>query len=345
MGLEPARSSSLEQVPAGADAEPDTNGDPGVPDLTLGQKVLLRLPDLKRRPAGVSANPRTQPRSDPKTAQVEDPGEVEEESESDPSSSSEDPSRRTSSTSQDKPVARSTKAGASAGRTAAGRARPSPYDDMPTPELTQLMKRLDDRERLLTTIAAPLGAVLSVLETLLNLHNDPKSIHAKNYISHGTLVTDGILALVLCVFILVMARMRKRSLSAFGLMILGVMIDPLGIGLPFLVFGGYLVFKMLKVQKVLTARGVTRPTASRRAATRSTSAPSSKSAKGSRADAPSKSGAAPTPSKRYTPPKPAPKRPAPAPEDEKSKRPNWLERATERAEQRAATRAEKTGRS
>ena len=334
-------------MPSGAD-RPEPGEDPGIPDLTLGQKVLLRLPDLKRRPTGLSPKPAAKPRGSAAKTPTRTVQEVDEPPESDDHEATEVAGEETVGTAQKKTPAKTTKSASPAGRTATGKqGRPSPYDDMPTSELTQLMKRLDDRERLLTTIAAPLGVVLSLLETLLTLHNDPKSVHAKGYVDHTTLVVYGIVAVVLCGFVLVMARMRKRSLASFALMIIGLIIGPTGIGLPFIVFGGYLIFKMLKVQKVLTARGVTRPTASRRAPARGAkaSSTSAKSSSSTSSRGESQSKGAPTQSKRYTPPRPPSKRPPIPVEDESSKRPNWLERATERAEQRAAARSEKTGNS
>src|SRR5580698_132125 len=213
---------------------------------------------------------------------------------------------------------------------------------MSTKELTELYKQLDNRDRLIATIAAPLGAVIAVVETVSSLHHDP-ALHHKGYVPHSTIIDLCVVAIVICALALVVARMRRRSLTAFALMFVGIALNPLSLGLPFVIFGGYLVFKMLKVQKVLTSRGVARPSAGqRRAAMRAGSAATKKPA-GQKAEGKTPSaGPRPSSSKRYTPPKPPPKRPTkPVPEaTEKEKRPNWLERATERAEQRAAAKSD-----
>jgi hypothetical protein len=320
----------------------DTNGD--LPDLTLGQKLLLKLPDLRRTPAPKPA-PKEVPKSAPKAASKPRGRPVLETPEPDSDETVDDeavgePSDTVVTADE------SEKTTASKGRPAkrAGTSKqpaPSPYDKLSTKELTDLYKQLDSRDRLIATIAAPLGAAIAIVETVSSLHHDP-ALHHKGYVPHSTIIDLCIVAIVICALALVVARMRRRSLTAFALMFVGIALNPLSLGLPFVIFGGYLVFKMLKVQKVLTARGVARPGGRRREAMRAGTAATRKTADEKAKNKSPSSGPRPTPSKRYTPPKPPPKRPAKpiAEATEKEKRPNWLERATERSEQRAASKAE-----
>jgi hypothetical protein len=327
-------------VPNTGDA-PETNGATDLPDLTIGQKLLLKIPDLRRTPA---AKPEKAPAQKPRGRQAPETSEPASDEAFDEDEEVEEPSDVEES--DDKPAKKSSGTmGRPAKRTPARSGRqpaPSPYDNMSTKELTELYKQLDNRDRLIATIAAPLGAVIAVVETVSSLHHDP-ALHHKGYVPHSTIIDLCVVAVVICALALVVARMRRRSLTAFALMFVGIALNPLSLGLPFVIFGGYLVFKMLKVQKVLTSRGVARPS-NRRAAMRAGTAAAKKPAEAkSKRNTPS-SGPRPTPSKRYTPPKPPPKRaPKPLAEaPEKEKRPNWLERATERAEQRAAGKADKS---
>jgi hypothetical protein len=326
-------------VPNSGDAA-DTNGAGDLPDLTLGQKLLLKLPDLRRAPA---AKPERAPARKPRARPAPEP-ELDDSSEDD--EDVEEPADEEvvgEEVTGGKPAKKSAATtGKPAKRTATSKQpAPSPYDNLSTKELTELYKQLDNRDRLIATIAAPLGAVIAVVETLSSLHHDP-ALHHKGYVPHSTIVDLCVVAIVICALALVVARMRRRSLTAFALMFVGIALNPLSLGLPFVIFGGYLVFKMLKVQKVLTARGVARPSGQRRAAMRAGTAATKKPAdQKSQGKTPS-AGPRPTPSKRYTPPKPPPKR-APKPVSETSeteKRPNWLERATERSEQRAAAKTD-----
>jgi uncharacterized protein (TIGR03382 family) len=183
---------------------------------------------------------------------------------------------------------------------------------MPTSELTVLMRKLDDKERLYAFIAAPLGLVFAILVTVLAVHTNP-ALHHKGHESTGEIVTDGGVGVLFALFVFAMAWLRRRSLTAFALLFLGYSVGLIGPGIPFLFLGGYLLFKAWKIQKVLTSRGVnTRPQRQKRTTERPARDPRSR-----RDSQTATTSARPTASKRYTPPKPPPKKP-PVPKPEKA---------------------------
>lgn len=200
-------------------------------------------------------------------------------------------------------------------------------DSMKTSELTELMRKLDDKERRFAMLAAPLGGVLAIVLTLITLHHDPVG---KGHESTSIITLDGGLSVIFAVCLFGTAWFRRRSLTAFALLFLGYSLGLIGIGIPFLILGGYLLFRAWRIQKVLTSRGVNTRTRqpARPAAERGSSRGQAANQK-SRKD--TKSGSSrPVQNKRYTPPKPAPKQPAitkaeRAAQPEKS---SWFERAT-----------------
>jgi hypothetical protein len=332
-------SSSLQDVPGtngetpsetnSADSNGSGNGSSEVPGLTVGQKLLLKLPDLGRNKP-TSRSQRTSDKEDeespsppvaPKRATGPKPvakPRYSEQPEANDLLPAEVPEDQVTadSDSEDEPAAPSPRPRRSAGsRTASKTARPSPtsvYDDMPTSELTVLMRKLDDRERLFAFIAAPLGVVLAILVTAVAVHTNP-ALHHKGHESSGVIVADGGVGVAFALFVLAMAWFRRRSLTAFALLFLGYSVGLIGPGIPFLFLGGYLLFRAWKIQKVLTSRGVnTRPQRQRRTTERPARDPKA------RRDAQvTTTSARPTASKRYTPPKPAPKKP-PVPKPEKA---------------------------
>jgi hypothetical protein len=183
---------------------------------------------------------------------------------------------------------------------------------MPTSELTGLIRKLDDKERLLAFVASPLGVVLAILVTLVAVHTNP-ALHHKGHESPGVIVADGGVGVAFALFVLAMAWFRRRSLTAFALLFLGYSVGLVGPGIPFLFLGGYLLYRAWKIQKVLTSRGVnTRPQRQKRTSERPVRDPKSK-----RDSQVKSTSARPTASKRYTPPKPPPKKP-PVPKPEKA---------------------------
>jgi Na+-transporting methylmalonyl-CoA/oxaloacetate decarboxylase gamma subunit len=311
--------------------------------LTVGQRLLLKLPDLGRNKSRASTpdvvdEPEATPKrpSTPKRPQtqkalsssdaattdraatkghpeaalqsgdedeIEHVEDVEVVDDRPTKTSAKGSSGSTRPTSSRPTSSRSSSSGSSSSRS--GRPTPtSAYDGMPTSQLTGLMRKLDDKERLLAFGAAPLGAVLAVVLTLITLSHNP-ALHHKGHESAGIILADGGVGIVFASFVFLMAWFRRRSLTAFALLFLGYSLGLIGIGIPFLFLGGYLLFRAWRIQKVLTSRGVsTRPQSQKRTTDRTQRDPKS------RRDSQAKpTSARPTASKRYTPPKPPPKRP------------------------------------
>jgi hypothetical protein len=148
------------------------------------------------------------------------------------------------------------------------------------------------------------------------------------------ILTDGALPIAFSAIVFFCAWYRRRSLTAFALLFLGLTLGLIGPGTPFLVLGGYLIFRMFRVQKVLTSRGVNtraqspraRAAASRDGSSRDTARPTTRSKRQPVVDRPQQS-------KRYTPPKPPPKRPpVPAPDPDTKPKRTFLERMAERVD-------------
>lgn len=299
------------QSPTDSNSEGDTSAN--APGLTVGQRLLLKLPDLGRnksvrsepdivdepkraisRPAAPKA-PRDLEALD--NVEADENDHVEDVEVVDESADATTASRPSSSRSTSGSTSRS------------GRPTPaSVYDKMPTSQLTVLMRKLDDKERLLAFIAAPLGVVLAIVVTLVAVHSNP-ALHKKGHESPGLILTDGGIGVAFSLFVFGMAWLRRRSLTAFALLFLGYSIGLLGPGTPFLFLGGYLLFRAWRVQKILTSRGVnTRSQSPKR--TSGTSGRAPRDPKGRRdSQVKAATSTRPTASKRYTPPKPPPKRP------------------------------------
>ncbi len=349
-------------------SENTTSGE--VPRLTMGQKILVALPDLgrnkretqtesassvstevktKTRPGTQSAKTRpanAMPKARPVSAAKSDtsgtdsdPPDLAETEPLDEADGEEAAPRAQDTDALDddlgeddsETVAPAPRPGSLAGFLRGGgtqkRSGTAAYDDMKTGELTDLMRKLDDKERRYATIAAPLGAVLAVILTIVTLSHDPVG---KGHEATSIITLDGGLSVVFAACVFATGWFRRRSLTAFALLFLGYSLGLIGIGIPFLILGGYLLFRAWRIQKVLTSRGVNtraRPPA-RSAADRGTARnqprnqSSSKGAKGA--------SSRPVQNKRYTPPKPAPRQPAvtKAERAAKPEKSSWFERAT-----------------
>jgi len=278
--------------------------DPTVPPkVTLGQRVLASLPQLRRAPteSGTGAPP-----------------------------SSDEPSR--------KPVAADPTTPAAAEATAApptepasrqGRLRdsllkpPPPKRQSPAAaladwsdeELLVRIKRIDDRERTYALFAAPLAVALDGVLTVATLNSH---LPHTGKVNAGLVYAYAVARIVLAGLVVVAALSRRRSLVGFALMFLGVaMGNPLW-ALPFWGLGGWILWRAYRYQKVLAARGKGNPTATRRdrpAASSGRPAPAPAPAtatRQSRRRRKSPAPVGPAPNKRYTPPKPTrPKPPKP----------------------------------
>jgi hypothetical protein len=193
-------------------------------------------------------------------------------------------------------------------------------------EITDRIKRLDDRERFLALSSAPLGAAVGIGLTLLAIHlNPPLLLHGKlnsKHESNSLILLEGGARLLLSGIVVAAALSRRRSLVGFALLFLGTAMGSPLFALPFWVLGGYLIWRVFKYQRVLTARGgaqarQSRPAGGRRvpANPREASRAGVSAARDRAQSRRTKKQPAPTgppPSKRYTPPRPTRPRP-PAP--------------------------------
>jgi hypothetical protein len=193
---------------------------------------------------------------------------------------------------------------------------------MTAAELTQIIKRIDDRERTIALGTAALGVVVGIAVAVVGAHMNPP-LHAKNHESGVEFLIYGILRVVLAGVVVIAAQNRRRSFVGFALLFLGTAMGSF-FALPFWVVGGWLILRVLKWQKELAAmtgqtrkrpeprtrpdpatRGRDTAEARRRARTERLNA---RTAGGRRAKKqPEPSG--PPPNKRYTPPKPTRTRP------------------------------------
>lgn len=325
--------------------EPDAPNGP-FPKLTIGQRILTALPNLDRQK---SASNRTTPRpaagrtttrpatSGRRAADVDTELEAEDDASEEPiepdeviapqdeaSPRSGTAASRATGPSRGAPARRTTST------TGAGARKGDPLADMSNEELTYGIKRIDDRERRYALIAGPVGAVFGILETILAIHYNPP-LHHSGHVANSVTVLYGVARVVLGGVVTLTAYTKRRSLIAFALLFLGT-----AIGFPFaLLFwalGGWMIWRVFRYQKELTARGAApqrgRAAQSRTAESRVGSGPKAASRSG-KTDARERArtrkeardirrGRQPIPpgpprTKRYTPPKPVrPRPPAPS---------------------------------
>ncbi len=262
------------------------------PKLTMGQRLLTSLPDLQRKPKAPAKVDTTSDGAD--DASPSDNGTGPEADGGGTASSTKAPPRgKTSGLSKE--------------------------------ELTHAIKRIDDRERLLAILSAPIGVVVGALLTVLAVHFNPP-LHHKNHLTFVTIVVfEGGARVLLSGVVLAAAYTRRRSFVGFALLFLGTSLG-LPFALPFWALGAWLIWRVFKYQRELTALGGTvgrqRKPAAGRDSGRGTNKGTNRPATLAEARA---AGAArsrrkkqlpttgPPPSKRYTPPRPTrPKPPPPA---------------------------------
>jgi hypothetical protein len=319
------------------DDNPDAFG--GTPPrLTIGQRILAALPNLQREPAPAAA---TDAGADPSDTDTVDIDTV------DIDSAGDDTSTEVEATGA--PAGIGGRLMDAAFPPTSSRARGRPVDDLDTmtrEEITHRIKKLDDRERFLALTAAPLGVLVGILLTAFTLHLNPAlRVHGRlnpKHVSESLILLEGGARILLSGIVVACALTRRRSLVGFSLLFLGTSMGSPLFALPFWVLGGYLIWRVFKYQKILSARGATARGAARGSA-RGTARGGNSNATTARAPgggrvpanprAAGRAGAAaarervqsrgrrgrkepaptgPTPSKRYTPPRPTRPRP-PAP--------------------------------
>jgi hypothetical protein len=325
----------------------DSGGlDDVVPKLTIGQRILTALPNLQREPT-----PAAPARTPPPTRAARGTRPDGRRDGADAVTATEEPDGAGvgDDDSPDEIVADGTPAGRGA-RLRDSLLKPSPsgarqrpgedLDSMTREEITHRIKKLDDRERFLALTSVPIGIVVGVVLTAFAIHlNPPLKIHDKlnpKHVSDSLILLEGGARVLLSGIVVAAALSRRRSFVGFALLFLGTSMGSPLFALPFWVLGGYLIWRVFKYQRVLTARsGSARGARTRRAPARDV--PQARAPGGKRVPAnpreAGRTGAAaararaqssrrrgrkepaptgPTPSKRYTPPRPTRPRP-PAP--------------------------------
>ena len=162
-------------------------------------------------------------------------------------------------------------------------------------ELEAVVKRANDKERLIGLIAAPVAAAIGILVISALIVNDPPAYlkdHRVNtlHVSLSLYHDLGGVILALSVLMLVTAMWRKRLYLGIVTALYGLAIFNLhywGFGVPFIFFSAWLLVRSYRLQRQLheaTEGGLSRPAPARRGA----------------ASAARRS--VPKPNKRYTPP-------------------------------------------
>jgi hypothetical protein len=167
----------------------------------------------------------------------------------------------------------------------AGAPRP-PRPSLPPREVKALVDGLDTTERNLGIAAVVLAIVLDFVNFYANRHSPIKTTRSgADFALISNLIFAGILALGL--------GLRRRALLGFGAFFFGLeqafTERNVSLGLPFLVFGGWLILRASQKQQQSRAAGG--------AKAKGTSRPTAKAKTGSTAG-----GGRPKASKRYTPP-------------------------------------------
>lgn len=222
----------------------------------------------------------------------------------------------------DNPAASPTRTKSSA---ASPGARKTGYESYSTAQLKDLVKKLDDRERRYVLMGAAIGVVLAVVLIFVQLHTNPApTVKNNKHINPSVIVTTGIVGVVLAGVVALLAYYRRRSLTAFALVFFSFTLSGfVPVEFIYLIGGGYLIYRVWRVQKELTARGVDLRAA--RAQPRAASDRSRTSPKDRKALEQKNKG--PQQSKRYTPPRPPARRPPPPkPDDDRSPKTSWFDR-------------------
>jgi hypothetical protein len=307
-----------------SEEEPGTTNE-SVPKLTVGQRILAALPNLERRKPGVRGRapssagttdadltPAGKER-DLSTAfeKAIDPDEVISPGDDTRTSPGTRPSRLRDAFLKPPPAGQ-------------GARKTDPTSTMTNEELTDAIKRLDDRERFYALFAGPLGAAIGLVLTIGAIHFNPAVGH-KNHVSENLILFEGVTRVALGGFVVLTALSRRRSFVGFTLLFFGTTVLPYGI--LFWGLGGWMIWRTYHYQKVLTARGVGPARGGARGGRRSTQSPRAAARAGAtdardrtRERRASGGGRArgrkkpepigPPPSKRYTPPKPTRPRPS-----------------------------------
>jgi hypothetical protein len=291
------------------DEQTRSEGEEGVPKLTIGQRILTALPNLDRKSNGARGSA-----SAVRPAEVISPGRAD----SDEQEAEEAQGR------QERPARQSSSSARSQAARASGKADPTA--NMSNEELQYAIKRIDDREQKYAMFAGPLGAAIGIALTAIAIHTNPPVGH-KDHVSESLILLEGAARIVLGALVVLAAKTRRRSFVAFALLFLGTA-DSFPFALLFWGLGGWMIWRVFRYQKALTARGAGPRSRAAAAGSRTAGGPKT-SARAGATDARAKmqgrkdardrrrgklpAATGPAPSKRYTPRKPTrPRPPAPS---------------------------------
>jgi len=298
-------------------SEADADADAGaVPKLTIGQRLLTALPRVGTTTRPDDGAARAAAARAAGAARSADDRAADDRAADETRVAADEP--RAGEPGRDEPVP--DRAGAT--RPAKGGATGKATSGMTKDELVVAIKRIDDQERKIGLLIAPIGAVVGVLLMISAIHLNPAVGH-KNHVSASVFIWEGVARVVLAILVAVAAFTRRRSFLGFALLFLGTALGSPIVALPFWFVGGWLIWRAFKWQKELAAMtgGQRRPASGRREAARSEprngTDPRTRAGAGAAAPRRAKkrqpAARGPEPSKRYTPPKPTrPKPPAPS---------------------------------
>jgi hypothetical protein len=169
---------------------------------------------------------------------------------------------------------------------------PSAVNDLSVEQLQEASKSLNDRERLIGLVAAPIGAFIGLLIVNNSINHDPAQFINGNpnpkYVSISLYHELLIVLLVMAALMIVTSYLRKRFFLGAVMALYGLAVFNLhgyGFGIPFVLGGAWYLVRTYRLQQSLKAAGVDVPSPFRR----DTTAPT-------RSD-----GVLPRPNKRYTP--------------------------------------------
>lgn len=195
------------------------------------------------------------------------------------------------------------------------RRKADPGESMSPAELAAAIKKVDERERLITLYVGVLGVAFGIFLTVLAIHLNP-AVGQKNHANPSVIAWEGGARVLLALLVIGASFTRRRSLIGFALLFLGTAMGSPLFALPFWAVGGWMIWRVFKWQKLLSAKGgdpnrrggragTTRGAPARGAAARGAGARPERPSLGRRGRKPQPTG--PSANKRYTPPKPPPR--------------------------------------
>ena len=140
-----------------------------------------------------------------------------------------------------------------------GQDRPKGDDPTTVPEIEAVIKRSNDKERLVGLLVAPLAAAIGFLVTTALVANDPKALLSNGQINphhvNPTLYTEfGLLAMALSIVMLSLAWFRKRTFFGIASAMYGLSLFNLhywGFGVPYILIGSWYLVRSYRLQQKL----------------------------------------------------------------------------------------------